>query len=291
VDADLELLLISVFCTADDLLPDAPKNAHRRLSDAEVLTLCVAQVIIDEPSDRRFLRAARRQLRELFPYLPTQSALHKRRAALRETFDWLLGVFAGRSPGACDPVVLVDSTPVEAGRSVDTTRRSALADAAGYGYSRSHSRWFWGFRLHLACSPDGTPRAAMLVGADRKEREIAREHLLPRLAGTCHTIVCDKGYASRELAEHAETLGITIIRPARANEPKAPDQPRLTTIRQRIESVFWTLKDLLSLERHGARTLHNLRARIGCRLLCLAACVNLNHQLGRPSRSLVDYTA
>ena len=91
-----------------------------------------------------------------------------------------------RSPGAPRPGLLVDSTPVEAGRSVDTTRRSALADAAGYGYSRSHSRWFWGFRLHLACSPDGTPRAAMLVGADRKEREIARDYLLPQLAGRRH---------------------------------------------------------------------------------------------------------
>ena len=63
MDADLELLLVSVFCTADDLLPDPRKNAQRRLSDAEVLTLCVAQVIMDLPSDRRFLSAARRQLR------------------------------------------------------------------------------------------------------------------------------------------------------------------------------------------------------------------------------------
>jgi IS5 family transposase len=291
VDADLELLLVSVFCTADDLLPEARKNAQRKLTDAEVLTLCVAQVIMDLPSDRRFPRAARRQLRELFPYLPTQSALHKRRAALRDTFDWLCGVFAGSSPGASDPVVLLDSTPVEAGRSVDTSRRSALADAAGYGYSRSHSRWFWGFRLHFACSPDGTPRAAILVGADRKEREIARDHLLPRLAGQATTIVADKGYASRELAAHAAELGLTIIRPRRQNEPKTRPQLRLSTIRQRIESVFWTLKDLLGLERHGARTLPNLRARIGCRLLCLAACVNLNHQLGRLSRTLTPYTA
>jgi IS5 family transposase len=291
VDADLELLLVSVFCTADDLLPDPRKNAQRRLSDAEVLTFCVAQVIMDLPSDRRFLRAARRQLRELFPYLPTQSALHKRRVALRDTFDWLCGVFAGRSPGASDPVVLIDSTPVEAGRSVDTSRRSQLADAAGYGYSRSHSRWFWRFRLHLACSPDGTPRVAMLVGADRKQREIARDHLLPRLAGHATTIVADKGYASRELAEQAAQLGLTIVRPRRADEPKTRHQLRLSTIRQRIESVFWTMKDLLGLERHGARTLPNLRARIGCRLLCLAACVNLNHQLGRPSRTLTPYTA
>jgi IS5 family transposase len=291
MDADLELLLISVFCTADDLLPEAPRNAQRRLTDAEVLTLCVAQVIIDEPSDRRFLRAARQQLRELFPYLPTQSALHKRRAQLRETFDWLCGVFAERSPGAHDATVLLDSTPVEAGRSVDTARRSELAETAGYGYSRSHSRWFWGYRLHLVCSPDGTPRAAMLVGADRKEREVARDYLLPRLAGRATTVICDKGYAGREFAEHARGLGLTIIRPRRASEPHEPYEPRLTTIRQRIESIFWTLKDLLSLERHGARTLPNLRARIGCRLLCLAACVHLNHQLGRPSRQIANYTA
>jgi hypothetical protein len=291
MDADLELLLISVYCTADDLLPEPPRNAQRRLTDAEVLTLCVAQVVMDEPSDRRFLRTAKRQIGELFPYLPSQSGLHKRRAALREAFEWLCAVFAERSPGAHDPLVLLDSTPVEAGRSLDTARRSALADAAGYGYSRSHSRWFWGFRLHLACSPDGTPRAAMLVGADRKEREIARDYLLPRLAGDARTIIADKGYAGRELAEYAARLGITIIRPARINEPKHPNQPRLTTIRQRIESIFWTLKDQLSLEKHGARTLHNLRARIGCRLLCLAACINLNHQLGRPSRALTEYTA
>ena len=67
MDVDLELLLISVYCTADDLLPEPPRNAQRRLTDAEVLTLCVAQVVMDEPSDRRFLRAAKRQIGELFP--------------------------------------------------------------------------------------------------------------------------------------------------------------------------------------------------------------------------------
>jgi hypothetical protein len=35
MDADLELLLISVYCTADDLLREPRRNAQRRLSDAE----------------------------------------------------------------------------------------------------------------------------------------------------------------------------------------------------------------------------------------------------------------
>ena len=58
----------------------------------------------------------------------------------------------------------------------------------------------------------------------------------------------------------------------------------LAPIRQRIESIFWTAKDILTLERHGAR---NLRVRLCARFAALAAAVMLNHQLGRPPRSLV----
>jgi hypothetical protein len=288
MDADLDLLCISVYCTADDLLPERLGNARRRLSDAEIVTLSVAQVLMGIPSDRRFLRAARRQLGHLFPCLPSQDAFHKRRARLAETIEWLIGVFAAKSPGAADDLLLLDSTPVECGRSVETVRRSQLADVCGYGYSKSHSRWFWGMRLHLACAPDGTPRAAALVAADRPEREVALT-LLPRALSGGETIVCEKGYAGREFATAVEALGASVLRPPRQNEPQVG--PHLAPIRQRIESVFWTCKDLLTLERHGARTPRNLFARVAIRLLALAACIQLNHQLGRPSRAIANYTA
>ena len=108
--ADLDLLCISVYCTADDLLPARPANARRKLSDAEIVTLCVAQVLMGIPSDRRFLRAARRQLGHLFPVLPSQDALHKRRRRLTDAIEWLIGVFASKSPGSSDDLVLLDST-------------------------------------------------------------------------------------------------------------------------------------------------------------------------------------
>jgi hypothetical protein len=288
MDADLDLLCISVYCTADDLLPERPRNARRKLSDAEVVTLSVAQVLMGIPSDRRFLRAARRQLGHLFPHLPSQDAFHKRRARLAETIEWLTGIFASQSPGCSDDLVLLDSTPVECGRSLETARRSQLADVCGYGYSKSHSRWFWGCRLHLACAPDGTPRAAALVSADRPEREVALS-LLPRALTGGETIVCDKGYAGREFAEAVADMGALLLRPPRATEPQTGIH--LAPIRQRIESIFWTCKDLLTLERHGARTPHNLFTRIATRLLALAACISLNHQLGRPSRAIANYTA
>jgi len=286
--ADLDTLCTTVYCTADDLLPEKPGNARRRVTDAEVATLCVAQAIMGIPSDRRFLAVARKRLHHLFPELPQQPGFHKRRARLGETIEWLIGIFATQSPGYYDDLLLIDSTPVECARSVETTRRSQLADAADYGRCASHSRFFWGMRLHLVCAPDGTPRAASLTGADRPEREVALGLLGRTLVGG-ETIVADKGYAGREFEAAVARMGATLVRPARRDEPAEPLW--LAPIRQRIESVFYTLKDLLSLERHGARTLENLRARIATRLLALAACVWLNHQLGRPSRSLVAYVA
>ena len=238
------------------------------------------------PSDRRFLAVARKRPWHLFPELPAQPGFHKRRRRLPDTIEWLVGIFASQSPGSGDDVVLLDSTPC--GRSRETAKRSALGDAAAYGYCRSHSRYFWGMRLHLACAPDGTPRAATLAGADRSEREVGLA-LLERTLRGGEAVVCDKGYAGREFALSVDEMDARVLRPPRRDEPESG--VRLSFIRQRIESVFWTCKDVLTLERHGARTLANLRVRVATRLLCLAACISLNHQLGRPSRSLVAYVA
>jgi Transposase DDE domain len=287
--ADLDTLCTTVYCTADDLLPEKPGNARRRVSDAEVATLCVAQAIMGIPSDRRFLAVARKRLHDLFPELPQQPGFHKRRARLVETIEWLIGIFATQSPGYYDDLLLIDSTPIECARSVETTRRSQLADVADYGRCASHSRFFWGFRLHGLFAPDGTPRAFTLASPKRDEREVGLELLerANRVGG--ETVIGDKGYAGRRFAAAVADLGATIVRPARKNEPDSPIH--LAPIRQRVESIFWTCKDILTLERHGARTLTNLRVRVAQRFLALAAAIALNHRLGRPSRALVDYVA
>jgi Transposase DDE domain len=289
MDADLDTLCTVVYCTADDLLPEARRNARRRITDAEVVTLCVAQAIMGITSDRRFLAVARKRLVHLFPDLPRQAGYHKRRRRLGETIEWLLVHFAAQSPGAADDLLLIDSTPVECARSRETVKRSALAELAGYGYCAAHSRWFWGFRLHLLAAPDGTPRALELAHPTRDEREVGLELLARCRRRGGELLVCDKGYAGREFAAAVAKLGATVVRPARKDEPGRG--PHLAPIRQRIESVFWTCKDLLTLERHGARTMAGLRERVLARFLCLAACISLNHRLGRPSRALVDYCA
>jgi hypothetical protein len=323
MDADLDLLLTTVFVTADDLLPEREKNAARRITDAEVVTLCVAQAIMGIPSDRRFLAIAAKRLVHLFPELPKQPGYFKRRRRLAETLEWLMGVFASQSPGFHDDLMLVDSTPVECARSRETVKRSgtnalddALGNACDYGYCASHSRYFWGMRLHAICGLDGTPRALELCSPKVGEREVALV-LLDRcqLRGG-ETLIGDKGYAGRDFATQVKDRGVTFIRPVRRDETipaaagqttpalrpareitptgpqdRPPERPHLAPIRQRIESIIWTAKDILTLERHGARTLQGLRERIIARFCCLAAAIMLNHQLGRPSRELVNYCA
>jgi hypothetical protein len=291
--ADLDLLLIAVFCTADDFLPAGVKNAKRMLTDAEVVTLSVAQAMMGIPSDARFLRVARKQLAHLFPLLPNRPGYLKRRQRLSDTIEALIAVFARDSPGFHDDLVLVDSTPVECARSVETTRRSELADAADYGYCASHSRFFWGFRLHGLFGLDGTPRALALTSPKASEREVCLALLARCERAGQLIVVADKGYAGREFERAAADLEATIARPRRKDEP--PAGPHLAPIRQRIESIFQTCKDLLTLERHGARTLNGLRTRINTRFLTrfltLAAAISLNHRLGRPPRALADYIA
>ena len=80
--ADLDLLLIAVFCAADDLLPNKPGNARRIVTDAEVVTLCVAQSMMGIESDARFIKAARKRLGHLFPELPDRDGFYKRRERL-----------------------------------------------------------------------------------------------------------------------------------------------------------------------------------------------------------------
>ncbi len=237
-----------------------------------------------------------KRLGHLFPGLTKRSGFHKRRARLTETIEALSAAFAARSPGYHDDLLLVDSTPVECARSRETVKRSgssclgdAIADAADYGYCASHSRFFWGLRLHTLMAPDGTPRAMALTSPKEGEREVCLRLLERVNRNGPVTVLGDKGYAGADFEAQAAALGATVVRPRRKDEPDRG--LHLAPLRQRIESIYRSAKDILTLERHGARTLRGLRARISARFLALAAAVSLNHELGRNSRALVDYVA
>jgi Transposase DDE domain len=291
VHADLDTLVIALYVTIDELLgPRRGPGRRPKLSDPELICLAVAQVLLGFGSERRWLGFAGRRLGHLFPYLPTASAYNRRLRRASPLVALAINDVAAHTPSFGDQLRLVDSTPVPCAASRETVQRSALAGHAGYGYCKSHHRFFWGFRLYLLAAPDGLPVAWCLATPKLGEREVVaalldheRARLRPGLI-----ILADKGLAGRDLEQLVSGYGAVLLRPDRADEP--PRHGSLGRWRQWIESTFDTLKDQLGVERHQGRTLAGVQVRMAQRLLALAAAIWWNWETAAPDkRSLVAY--
>jgi Transposase DDE domain len=302
VDADLDTLATALYARTDDLLKEFPERAPWRprvglspkVSDAELLTLAVLQALLGFVSEARWLRFARGRLAHLFPYLPRQPGYNKRLRNLAATMRWLTGVLARDTTLWTDDVWVVDSTPVECGRSRETARRSDLAGWAEYGYCASHSRYFWGLRLHLLCTLHGLPVGFALTGAKADERHVltailaADDDLAAMLPG--QVIIGDKNYYGREFEAALTGAGAGLLRPARKGEPERPGSQFFRPLRQIIESINDTFKGQLDLERHGGHTTAGVIVRVLQRVLALTAAIWHNDRSGQPvPRSLLAY--
>jgi hypothetical protein len=302
VTTDLDTLATALYVRADDLLKESPQlgpwrpaaGIRPRLSDAELVTLAVMQALLGFTSEARWLRHARAHLRHLFPYLPQQPGYNKRLRAAASLIRHCIRALAAGTAVWTDDVWVVDSTPVECGRSRETARRSDLAGWAEYGYCASHSRYFWGLRLHLVCTLQGLPVAFALAGAKADERDVlagmlaAGPDLVPARPG--QILIGDKNYYGRDFEAALAGAGIRRLRPARKGEPERAGAQFFKPLRQIIESVNDTFKGQLDLERHGGHTPSGVITRVLQRVLALTAAIWHNDHAGQPVlRSLVAY--
>jgi hypothetical protein len=301
VDADLDTLATALYVTADDLLRAHPERVPARpkvgitpkTSDAEMVTLAVMQALLGYTSETRWLRYARKNLLGMFPNLPGQSGYNKRLRKLVPTLTWLISELGAQTSVATDDVWVVDSTPVECARSRETVKRSDLAGWAEYGYCASHSRFFWGLRLHLVCTLQGLPVGWALTGAKADEREVLNTILASRpgrAQENRQVVIADKAYYGRAFEAGLDAAGIDLLRPARKGEHPRAGQQFFKPLRQVIESVNATFKGQLDLERHQGKTPAGVCARIAQRVLALTAAIWHNDILGMTiRRSLTAY--
>jgi hypothetical protein len=295
VTTDLDTLLIALYVRIEDLLVPAPRYGRPpKLTDAELLTLAVAQALLGIRSEARWLRFVERVLPGMFPYLPRQSGYNKRLRSALPLVKRLTRDLAMDTDFWTDTVWIADSTPVECARSRPTVQRSNVAGWAGYGYCASHSRFFWGLRLYLVCTPTGLPILWALADPKLDEREVLTAMLdrEPELAADRPglLIIADKGFASREFEAGLALRGVELLRPARKTEQPRPGQALLKPVRQLIESVNDTLKGQLDLEQHGGRSFEGVAIRVAQRILALTAAIWHNNATGQPiTRSLVAF--
>lgn len=299
MDADLDTLLIALYVELEDRIIPARGRAARRgpgrppvVTDAELVCQAVAQVLLRYYDERYWLRAARTRVGHLFPRLLGQTEYNQRLKTLAPLMEAALRWLATHTPGSGELLRLMDGTPIGCGQSKTTTGRSDLFGYAGYGYETSHSRFYWGMKLMLITTVDGTVTGfglanPKLAGEREQTRTILSEQPANRpVPGT--VLVADKGFAGKDFEDFlTDELGLRLVRPARKDE-----KPRAfpNWLRQRVEAIIWTLKNQLGLEQHGGRVPAGLWTRIVQRLLALNAAIWHNWAIGAPvKRSLIAY--
>ena len=251
---DVDTLATALYVKTDDLLIQVPRLApwrpkvgiQPRLTDAELVTLAVMQALLGFTSEARWLRHARAHLGHLFRYLPQQPGYNKRLRDAAGLIKTVIRYLSADTALWTDDVWVVDSTPVECGRSRETAKRSELAGWAEYGYCASHSRFFWGLRLHLVCTLGGLPVAYALTGAKADERQTLLDMLAAEPAliieRSGQTLIADKNYYGREFEHTLNQAGIELLRRARQGEPARPGARFVKPLRQTVESINQTFK-------------------------------------------------
>lgn len=295
--ADLDTLLIALYVELTDRI--IPSLGTRRrgpgrpqeVTDAELVCLAVAQVLLRYDDERHWLRAAPSRVGHLFPRLLCQSEYNMRLRAAAPLMEAALRWLAEQTPGSAELLRLMDGTPVRCGASRTTAQRSDLAGWAGYGHDASHHCFYWGAKLMLVVTADGTVTGFGLANpklvAEREEVLAMFDHPA-NLPPEDTVIVCDKGFAGRDFEAAIAGHGLTIIRPARTDEPDPKTFPNW--LRQRVEAIIWTLKGQLGLDSHGGRIPSGLWTRVVQRLLALNAAIWHNWHIGAPvKRSLIAY--
>jgi hypothetical protein len=298
VIADLDTLLIALYVELTDRVIPARGQCRRgpgrplQVSDAELVCLAVAQVLLRYNDERHWLRAAPTRVGHLFPRLLGQSEYNQRLKGVAPLMEAALRWLADKTPGSAELLRLLDGTPVGCGQSTITAKRSGLFGYAGYGYEPAHSRYYWGVKLLLLVTADGTVTGFGLANPKLLgEREAVRQLLCAQPANrppAGSAVVTDKGLAGQETEVFFADLDLLLIRPARTDEHQP--RPFPNWLRQRVEAIIWTLKRQLGLEHHGGRVPAGLWARVVQRLLALNAVIWFNWQIGAPiKRSLIAY--
>ncbi|MEV7038244.1 IS982 family transposase [Amycolatopsis sp. NPDC051061] len=291
---ELDTLLTALYVLIDDHVvpPRTGRGRRPELTDSELITMAVAQVLQRYDSERRWIRHIHTDAgwRTMFPVMLTQSGYHKRLKTAHPLLCKAILTLAAGCPSWFDDLWITDATPVPCGMSRETVKRSDLAGHADYGYCASHSRWYWGLKLYLVCAGDGMP--VMWCPATPKLGE--REVLAALLEGNHHLIrngqvlLADKGFAGKEFQQLTAAMGLELLRPDRKDETYR--NGNLGGVRQRIESVNQTLTGQLDLEAHGGRTPAGVFTRVAQRLLAMATAIWHNWTIGLTSkRSLIAY--
>jgi hypothetical protein len=297
---DLDSFLVSLYVFVDDWWKlkrslEQPKIGRPALlTDSEVITLAILAQWPRFCSERDFWRFASSHLRSYFPALCSQSQLNRRIRALAPELRALQLAFAREIAEPEAVYHVLDTTLIPAIVRVRASRKGLFCGQATFGRSASKTEsskteWIYGFKMALTVSPQGVITAFGVAEAASDERPIG-DWLIRQ---DRHDIyLADKGFSSVAWERHwAQNYGALVVATPKDNSKRAwPESDRRWAAgkRQIIEGVIDQLKDIFALERHRAKTLGGLLARLAAKVAAYTCGQRINVQLCRPLRQLAD---
>jgi hypothetical protein len=292
---DLDSFLVSLYVLVDDWWKAdharrPPKTGRPALlSDPEVITLAILAQWPRFRSERDFWRFAQARLRPYFPALCSQSQLNRRIRALEPEMGELQLAFARELADPSAVYRVLDTTLVPAIVRVRASRKRLFAGQATFGRSASKTEWVYGFKAALVVDPNGVITAFGLAPAASDERPIGEALVASDHYGA---YLADKGFTGVQwerlwMERYGALVAATPYEDSRRAWPKA-DRRWAAGKRQIIEGVIGQLKDFFALERHRAKTLGGLLARLAAKVAAYTCAQTINDSLGRPLRHLAD---
>ena len=291
---DLDSFLVSLYVYIDEWWkalhpPNGPRKPGRPalLSESEVLTLAILAQWPRFRSERDFWRFASSHLRPYFPKLCTQSQFNRRVRALESELRALQRALAGQIAEPSAVYRVLDTTLVPAVVRVRASRKGLFCGQASFGRSASKTEWIYGFKVALVVDPKGVVSAFGLAPASSDERPIGEALIAEDLH---EAYLADKGFTGLEWERHwLERYGALVAATPYDDSRRAwskEDRRWASGKRQIIEGVICQLKDFFGLERHRAKTLAGLLARLAAKVAAYTCGQRINDSLGRPLRHL-----
>ncbi len=290
---DLDSFLTELYVMIDtwqQTQPVIPRPGRPpRLSLSEALTLAVVAQWPRWRSERDFWRYADRHLRGLFPALPGQSQLNRRIRRAEPALRAVQTVLAAQLTDPAAGYHLLDTTLIPAIQRVRAARHGLFAGEAAFGRCAAKTAWVYGFKLGVATDPAGVITTFGVASPQTDERPIGDALIA---ADRFPVYLADKGFAGRAWEQRWQVLyGAQVAATPKRSDVRAwPDAACRWAAgkRQLIEGVFDQLKDLFGLDRHRAKTLAGLLARVAAKILAYTCGQALNRHHARPLRHLAD---
>jgi Transposase DDE domain len=267
-----EDLFVYVYVVVDDAIAAGAIAIPARpgpvpgCSDGELLAIALVRHLLGRRSEAGFLAEVARDWGLLFPVLPHQSEFNRRIRWLWGAFEQLRAMLAAGLPEDDCQQVDTSALPVKHTsrvRGPDGWTGPGNDLAARFGRDAAHGEWFYGFRLAIKTDLGSrVVRAWGIVPAAVNERDVAEDLL--DTGPPPRDLLADKGFAGAAFAARQAARGTAVlIPPAKGQRQAMPPILRkiIAEWRNRIETTFGEITDLMELARHGATTFWGLLTR------------------------------